>query len=566
MRRIRGFIKMERDYCMEITLVGLIINSNFLQQITYLHIFIVEGGGMKIYKLLILTCCLSSILVLGGCEEVETDNTPPTITITHPSPNSVASEIFTITCMAYDNIGLEKVELWIDGLSTGLEDYTEPYSFDWNTTQLDDKIYTVVARAVDESGNITDSSPLSLEVNNRDSYPTSVEIYAIEYTDNSLMVRWSMNKDGDFGSYTLLESFTGEQGSMNQIYTTSNPTDTVFVVHGVPRREIRYYQVSVVDTLELLTNSHIVDRVLIEEIAFSLGESDGLQIYMMDETGENITNLSNNDYRDYYPQWFPDGDQLLFLRFNPSPSQWSSFITMDSDGYNQQTVSPITAPYTEVNFSTDGTMVLYTTMLSRQIYLMEVATGERICLSDPNSRDSSPQFSHDNTVIVYTSLPPESSYDDIFIMNIDGTGKTNISNTETTPEYSPMFFPDGNKIIYSSALDLYSMNLDGSNNTNLSNDESSPYLYKVAPNGSQIVYVASSGGIILVDIDGSNRLNLTNGSGYSGNPIFFPNSESILYTSHRDGVAYIYKIDIDGTNEIQLTNLEGSIGHFNFRP
>jgi Tol biopolymer transport system component len=521
---------------------------------------------MKKIKLPIISCCLLSILVLGTCEEVETDNTPPTITITHPSPNSEASEILTITCMAYDNIGIEKVELWIDGLSTGLEDYTEPYSFDWNTTQLDDMIYTIIVRAVDESGNITDSSPLSLEVNNRDSHPSPVELYPIEYTNNTFIVRWSSNNDGDFDSYRLLESISGEPASMSEIYSTTDIIDTVFVVSEVLRRDVRYYQVSVMDTVGLISNSQIVDRVVHEEFTFSLYDSDANQIYMMDETGANLTNLSNNDYNDYSPIWFPDGDQLLFLRPNPSPSHSSVLMMMDGDGSNQSNLSTLSAQHSQVSISNDGSMVLFVSRNLNEIFLMDIPTGSNTCLSDPNFMDSSPKFSPDNTCIVYSSRHTDSWESDIFMMNVDGSGKTNLTNTETTSEEGPIFSPDGTNLIYWSYYDLHSMNLDGTNKINITNDMSSQGTYKFSPDGFQVIYVGFATDIFLINTDGASRLNLTNGNGYSDNPVFFPDSESILFASNRDGVKSIYKIDTDGTNELNLVNLDGGIGQFEFRP
>jgi Tol biopolymer transport system component len=517
-------------------------------------------------KLVVLTCCLLIMFVFITCEEVETDTTPPTITITSPSQNSVASEIFLITCMGYDDTGIQKVELWVNGISTGLEDYSEPYSFSWNTTQLNDAIYTIIVRAYDGSGNVTDSSPLSLEVNNQESYPTSVEIYPIEYSDNAFIVRWSMNKDSDFDSYRLLESVTGEPGSMSQIYTTNNRSDTMFVVQSVSRRDIRYYQVSVLDTLELLTNSLIVDRVLPEEIAFPLYEAEANQIYMMDVTGENMTNLSNNDYNDYSPKWFPDGDLLLFIRPNPSPSHSSVLMMMDGDGSNQSNLSTLSAQHSQVSISNDGSMVLFVSMNLNKIFLMDIATGSNTCLSELNFVDSSPNFSPDNTCIVYSSRHTDSWESDIFMMNVDGSGKTNLTSSETTSAYDPQYSPDGSMIIYYSDFDLHLMELDGSNSLDLTNDDSSPFRYKFSPDGSQIVYVGFNTDLYLIDIDGSNKLNLTSGIGYSDSPIFFPDGQKLLFTSHRDGVRGIYRIDVDGSNEFKIVNFDESIGLLEFRP
>jgi len=79
-------------------------------------------------------------LIYWGCEDEqpeEQDTTPPTVSITF-SPIDYVSEIVSITCISTDNEGVEKVELWVNGVSTGVSDNSEPYSLDWNTTTYED--------------------------------------------------------------------------------------------------------------------------------------------------------------------------------------------------------------------------------------------------------------------------------------------------------------------------------------------------------------------------------------------------------------------------------------------
>jgi len=123
-----------------------------------------------------------ALLVVFGCEDKETatpDTTPPTVTITSPQDGSTVYEIVTITCMSSDNEGVEKVELWVNGVTTGVTDNTEPYSFDWNTTTLEDGSFTIIVRSYDLSGNTTDSEPIILTVHNT---PTEVTLWGVVYS------------------------------------------------------------------------------------------------------------------------------------------------------------------------------------------------------------------------------------------------------------------------------------------------------------------------------------------------------------------------------------------------
>ena len=131
----------------------------------------------RLYPLLFI-----SVLIYWGCEEEhshEHDTTPPTVTITSPQSGSTVSDSITITCMSSDNEGVEKVELWVNGVSTGVIDNTEPYSLNWNTTTHEDGSFTIIVRSYDLSGNTTDSEPIILTVHNT---PTEVTLWGVVYS------------------------------------------------------------------------------------------------------------------------------------------------------------------------------------------------------------------------------------------------------------------------------------------------------------------------------------------------------------------------------------------------
>lgn len=51
-------------------------------------------------------------MLFFGCDILEDDKEAPIVLITYPADGSIVSEIVTITCMATDNKGIDKVELW----------------------------------------------------------------------------------------------------------------------------------------------------------------------------------------------------------------------------------------------------------------------------------------------------------------------------------------------------------------------------------------------------------------------------------------------------------------------
>ena len=206
-----------------------------------------------IISLMLIGYLLSCDIITGP------DNSPPKVTITYPINGSTVSEFAIITCVATDNEGIKKVTLWVDGKPIdGVEDWTEPYELIWNTIHLKNgSSHTITVRAIDKSDNKTDSTPIILTVDNSDSYPTKINIEYIQYENNSFIVKWHKSPDYDFQSYRLFEAISENMTDKQEIFNTTNRVDTSYVVQNVTDGEIRYYQLVIVDSIGLETNSLI---------------------------------------------------------------------------------------------------------------------------------------------------------------------------------------------------------------------------------------------------------------------------------------------------------------------
>jgi hypothetical protein len=87
------------------------------------------------------------------------DTTPPTVAIVSPSNGGTVSGTVTISASATDNIGVARVEFWVNNVLTAT-DTSAPYSFGWNTRKLSGS-QTIVAKAFDAAGNSATSSRFS---------------------------------------------------------------------------------------------------------------------------------------------------------------------------------------------------------------------------------------------------------------------------------------------------------------------------------------------------------------------------------------------------------------------
>ena len=106
------------------------------------------------------------------------DTTPPSVNITSPSNGATVSGTVTIAASATDNVGVTKVEFYINNNKVG-EDTSSPYEYSWNTTGYSNGTYSLKAIAYDAAGNSAVDNDTSVTVSNSssgDTTPPSVNI------------------------------------------------------------------------------------------------------------------------------------------------------------------------------------------------------------------------------------------------------------------------------------------------------------------------------------------------------------------------------------------------------
>lgn len=151
-------------------------------------------------------------------------------------------------------------------------------------------------------------------------------------------------------------------------------------------------------------------------------------------------------------------------------------------------------------------------------------------------------FSPSEDRLIYQSTHGEYECDQIFTMNIDGSGKTLVSTGQgrTTCSY---FLPGGDRIIYASTH-------AASPDCPTPPDMSKGYVWKVY--SSFDLYVANT--------DGSNPQPFLPAPGYDAEATVSPTGDRIVFTSQRNGDLDIYSVNVDGTDLRQLTDELGYDG------
>ena len=88
-----------------------------------------------------------------------TDSTPPSDTITAPTSGQSVSNTVSVLVNATDNVGVVKVELYVDGVLYGTS-RTAPFTIKWSTRKAATGAHTLQSKAYDAAGNAGASSAL----------------------------------------------------------------------------------------------------------------------------------------------------------------------------------------------------------------------------------------------------------------------------------------------------------------------------------------------------------------------------------------------------------------------
>lgn len=169
---------------------------------------------------------------------VPADTTPPTVSITNPVSSSSIPNPLTVTMNASDNVGVTKVELYIDGTLTRTMT-TPPYSFTLTTTTLALGAHTLNGKAYDAAGNVGTSTNIGIIIINPiPATPKNLKVTGA--TTSSISLSWSASTEtgGSIAGYKIYQGGT-------QIGTS---TGTSFTATGLAASTTYTYSVASYDS------------------------------------------------------------------------------------------------------------------------------------------------------------------------------------------------------------------------------------------------------------------------------------------------------------------------------
>lgn len=214
------------------------------------------------------------------------------------------------------------------------------------------------------------------------------------------------------------------------------------------------------------------------KIAFASTRDRGRHIFVMNADGSNPVRLTDDMDQDSLPTFSPDGSKIAFVRWLYRNN--SEIFIMNADGSGQtRLTTPGYNGSTDPVFTPDGSKIAFTRDHddgTSDIYLMNLDGSGQVNLSDNvGHNERGTVFSPNGTRMAFgDGYGGESN---ISLANADATGLTPLPST-TWYEGRPTFSGDGRRIAYETQrlepgvlnqLEIFVMNADGSGQTNITN-------------------------------------------------------------------------------------------------
>src|SRR5262245_32479458 len=252
------------------------------------------------------------------------------------------------------------------------------------------------------------------------------------------------------------------------------------------------------------------------KIAFISRQNGNKELFVMDQNGTNVRQLTSDRSITLSPAWAPDSREVAITSYrdrNPD------LVAVGLNG------------------------------------------GGRRLVSQQPGLNSAPAWSPDSSRLALTLTKDGNS--EIYTMSRNGSDLRRLTNHPAI-DTSPTWSPTGRQIAFVSdragSPQIFIMDAEGSNVRRLTYQGNYNDRPSWSPRGDRIAFMYMEGnrfGVYVINVDGSGTQRLTMGSGSNESPCWSPDGRFLVFSSTRTGVPQLYRMYDDGSGQQQLTSLDG---------
>jgi Tol biopolymer transport system component len=219
-------------------------------------------------------------------------------------------------------------------------------------------------------------------------------------------------------------------------------------------------------------------------IALTSNREGDSEIYVVNSDGSGARRVTHSRGWDGFPTWSPDGRKILY-----SGRAGAFVVNPDGTGRHKMPAAG--------SWSPDGRTIAFTNNQdgNNEIYVVNVdGSGWKNLSRSPSTEDFDPQWSPDGKQIAFVT--DRDGNREIYVMKADGSDPHNLTHHPLRDgddgQYGPLWSPDGRKILFTTNRDrteeIYVMNADGSGQRRLTHTKEYDMPLTWSPDGRQIVF------------------------------------------------------------------------------
>lgn len=200
-----------------------------------------------------------------------------------------------------------------------------------------------------------------------------------------------------------------------------------------------------------------------------------------------------------------------------------------------------------------------------ELYTIDPDGTDRIQLTTTAGVEIGPAWSADGAKIAFEREG------DLFVINADGSGETNVTNSPATLESEPAWSPDGTRLVFRRDNELFTIGVDGTNEVQLTDHPAFSNITDSDPDwsadGTKIVFSSDRDDrtlfrseLYVMNADGTAETRLTNNAGQNDlAPNWSPDGTRIVWAHQPDpgpDQTDIFIMNANGTGRVSVTTTD----------
>lgn len=373
------------------------------------------------------------------------------------------------------------------------------------------------------------------------------DIAAVIHNDLANSGQFNVADNGSFNQYPQ------SVDQVNNSYWQSKNVDDI-VIGNVQPVGSGQYKVSF--SLVSLFNQAPSNVLLTQQYTVNQNELRGVAHHISDLVYQQLTGV---------PGIF--STRLAYVLVQRNADQTAKYMLMvsDEDGYNAKPILVSSQPIMSPSWSPSGKQIAYVSFESflPQIYVSDVASGQRKLITSFNGINGAPEWSPDGKQLA-VALSRGSANPNIYTLNLASGGLQQVTN-DWSINTEPTWSPDGQSLLFTSdrggSPQVYEINLANKATQRVTFDGSYNASASFTPDAQNIVLLSRQNNaydIAFLNLQSGNLQLLTHG-GNNQSPSVAPNGKMVVYATKAGGKNVLAMVSTDGKVNMQLPDQLGDV-------